>query len=364
MIRLFPTLAAGNPESTIPCFPHADERMNKQTLMTAALAAMLAGGTVRGQMARQDSLMREQADAFLRAMPAGLQCRQAEAVAKAMAGDCSDLAAVRSSRDRFPEISPEVRVRDLSSDLRLYEPAGADGRRLPLLIYFHGGGWTFGSINSCGRFCDAMAATGGMKVLAVNYRLAPEYPYPYGYLDCVASVKYAFSHARELGIDTCQVSLGGDSSGGNLAIATALDSACTGKIVSLVLFYPVTKAFADHSPSWKAFGKGYGLDATLMERFNQAYAPRIPSGIPQIDVGLLPSCELERLPRTLFVAAGRDILRDQGEEFCQRLAAGKILRAEFPEAVHLFITVPGQEAAFRMSVDMASRFLVEGESCD
>ncbi len=132
----------------------------------------------------RDRLMREQADSFLRAMPDSLQYRQAMAVSRAISGDLTDLVAVRSSRDRHPAVSENVRTRELSPVLRLYEPVSDDGGPLPLLIYLHGGGWTFGSINSCGRFCDAMAATGKMKVMAVEYRLAPENPYPCGYLDC------------------------------------------------------------------------------------------------------------------------------------------------------------------------------------
>ena len=305
-------------------------------------------------------IMREQADSFLRMMPDSLQFYQAQAVARAIEGDYSFLKEVRSVRDKYPQISDNVSVKDLSPSLRLYEPMGTGERQLPLLIYFHGGGWTFGSINSCGRFCDAMAATGKMKVMAVNYRLAPENPYPSGYVDCINSVKYAIDNCYLLGINS--ISVGGDSSGGNLAIATALSSECVGKIASLVLFYPVTKAFADNSLSWNKYAKGYGLDAFLMEQFNKAYAPQIPSGVPQIDVGMASSAQLECLPRTLLIAAGRDILRDQGIEFSNKLSADKIQRIEFSDAVHLFITVPGQEKAFRSSVAIASEFITTVKS--
>lgn len=306
-----------------------------------------------------DSIIRQQADSFLLTMPRKLQSRQARAVKKAISGNGTELAEVRTARDRFPAISAGVHVRELSPCLRLYEPDETEERQMPLLIYLHGGGWTFGSVNSCGRFCDALAATGKMKVLAVNYRLAPEHPYPCGYHDCIGAVEYAVARSRELGIDTCRISIGGDSSGGNLAIATALSPECRGSIESLVVFYPVTKAFDDRSASWKAFRRGYALDASLMKQFNRAYTSRIPSETWQIDVGLAPDSVLEHLPRTLLVAAGRDILRDQGEEFARRVPRGRIQRIEFPGAVHLFITVPGQEAAFRSSVVLTARFLSE-----
>ena len=305
--------------------------------------------------------MRREADRFLAAMPAQLQERQAQAIRQAMAGDHTALESVRNSRNTAPEISKDVSVRTLSPTLRLYEPAAsaASPKPLPLLIYLHGGGWTIGSLNSCGNFCNSMAASGRMKVLAVDYRLAPEHPFPQGLGDCTEAVEYAAAHAAKLGIDAGRISIGGDSSGGNLAIATALSPGCHGKIAATLLFYPVTKAYADGSASWQAYGKGYALDADIMETFNAAYLCGGTSARDaRISVGLCPDSVLQRLPRTLLIAAGRDILRDQGEEFAQRLPE-RITRVEFPQAVHLFITVPGQAAAFEHAVRMATDFLTK-----
>ena len=303
--------------------------------------------------------MREQADSFLRNMPASLQHTQRLAIAKAIGGDCSDLEAVRNSRNTAPEISRTVRTRELSPTARLYEPAAATDKKLPLLIYFHGGGWTFGSINSCGRFCNAMAATGRMKVLAVEYRLAPEYPFPHGLNDCQNAILYAHRHAGELMTDSTRITVGGDSSGGNLAIASALSGQCDGLLASLVLFYPVTKAFADETCSWRKYGEGYALDSSLMNEFNSAYTRGAAERNHLIDVGLSDSEELSRLPKTLLIAVGRDILRDQGIEFAEKAGTDKVTRIEFPEAVHLFITVPGQDEAFNTAVRIASAFITE-----
>ena len=228
---------------------------------------------------------------------------------------------------------------------------------MPLLIYLHGGGWTIGSLNSCGRFCDRMAATGQMKVLAVDYRLAPEHPFPQGLSDCKAAVTYALEHAETLGIDTANISIGGDSSGGNLALATALAPECHGRIAALLLFYPVTKAFADGSASWNAYGNGYGLDAEIMEAFNASYlVGGADARDHRISPGLAPDSLLQLLPPTLLIAAERDILRDQGKAFARRLPQ-RIRRIEFPGAVHLFITVAGQPTAFGHAVRLASEFL-------
>lgn len=126
------------------------------------------------------SAMKSQADSFLAGLPPGMQKSQASAIAAAIAGDHSGLQAIRKSRDIPAATPPEVQDTMISPTMKLYTPAGMQSTVMPLLIYLHGGGWTFGSINSCARFCCSMAATGKVKVLAVDYRLAPEHPYPNG----------------------------------------------------------------------------------------------------------------------------------------------------------------------------------------
>lgn len=304
-----------------------------------------------------DSLMRVEADRFLANLPQDLQHRQTLAVRRAIGGDCSDLEAVRHSRNAVAPVSDNVAVRMLSPTLRLYEPKGCTGRKLPLLVYLHGGGWTFGSLNSCARYCDAMVADGGMKVVAVDYRLAPEHPFPAGLDDCVAALDFVFARAEELGADTARISVGGDSSGGNLALATSLSEECRGRICSLVLFYPVTKAFCDNSVSWKSYAEGFGLDAELMQAFNDAYCVHSNPRDKRISIGLCDDTTLAKLPPTLLVAAGRDILCCQGMDLAARLPH-VVTRVEFKDAVHLFITVPGQETAFWRSVRLSHDFLV------
>ena len=308
----------------------------------------------------QNDVMRKQADKFLADMPADLQSKQVEAIVTAIEGDNSSLEAVRNSRNAVSEISRNVRMLTLSPTLRLYEPVSPADSIMPLLIYLHGGGWTFGSLNSCGRFCNAMASTGKMKVLAVDYRLAPENPFPCGLKDCQEAIMYAHSNADKLGIAADRITVGGDSSGGNLAIASALSGECRGLIKSLVVFYPVTKAFADDSESWKKYGIGFALDAELMKVFNRAYTGgSYAIGNPLIDVGLNSPKKLNTLPKTLLIAAERDILRDQGAEFAAKAGSDVVTRIEFLGAVHLFITVPGQDEAFYRAVAIATSFIID-----
>lgn len=328
--------------------------------------------------------MKAQADSFLRKMPANLQTVQRLAIEKAIAGHPAELEKVRHARNGEIPLSEQVEAFDPTPGLRLYRPKGRSGQgKLPLLVYFHGGGWTIGSINSCARFCDALTATGQVAVLAVDYPLAPEHPFPAALNACVEALRYAFRNAEAWGSAPYLISVGGDSSGGNLALAVALTwqenttSDGSGEetlppLKSVLLFYPVTKAYNDGSPSWQKYGTGYGLNADLMEAFNKAYltgSPFKPENTPgkgPIEKYYLVSPahaaeqgRLKNFPPVLLIAAGRDILRDQGESLIETLLRAGVdaERIEFPEATHLFITVPGQPEAFQQAVELSREFL-------
>lgn len=304
--------------------------------------------------------LRKEADAFLAALPEGLQAKQTEAVHRAIEGDAEALNRVRHSRN-VPSPLPEgVSAVFLTSRLCLYTPSVKTDTLRPVLVYFHGGGWTFGSINSCSRFCGELVAEAGISVLAVDYALAPEASFPFGLNDCIEAVRFAMRHAEEWGSASHLISVGGDSSGGNLAVATALSmiSSDTIPLHSLLLFYPVTLAYADHSESWRLYGSGFALDSELMEAFNRAYAPD-NAHHPLVSVACASDDLLSRLPPTLLIAAERDILCAQGREFAARLnqLGVKVCRYELPAAVHLFITVPGQSLAFRYALSLSASFL-------
>ena len=233
-------------------------------------------------------------------------------------------------------------------------PKHYKAERLPLLVYLHGGGWTFGSTNSCADFCDAVASAGKAMVLAIDYALTPENPYPKGLEDCVTAVRYAREKAEEWGSADSLVSIGGDSSGGNLALASALylHQAEDKMPRSLILFYPVLKAYDDDSESWKKYGKGYGLDSNIMNVFNRAYIGANDATAPLISPAHASFDTLREMPPILMVNAERDILCDQGKEFAQ--SNSNVTRIEFPGAVHLFITVKGQPTAFNKAVQLTS----------
>lgn len=325
-----------------------------------------------------------EADDFIDDIAEGLQDRQSDAVLHAMRGQTAELANIRMSRNGSPSLSDKVVRKDIVGTgsargiaMRLYIPKASQGKisKLPLLIYFHGGGWAFGSLNSCASFCDALAAKGSAMVLAVDYSLAPENPYPASLSDCVASFEYALEHVKEWGGSPDLISLGGDSAGGNLALATALYAESNKKqlkVRSLVLFYPVVKAYSDKSASWKEYSRGYGLNSRLMEAFNEGYLSKRATSQaidktygnkvvtnPYISPADASGTMLSQLPPVLLIGAERDILYDQGKAFAEKLKkAGKSVdHITFDGSVHMFITMKGQPTAFTKAVDLTAAFL-------
>lgn len=309
--------------------------------------------------------MAEETTAFLRSMPAGLQEKQTQAVRQAAGGDCDALAAVRNSRNTVPELPKGIVTTEIRPGMRMFRRAASVDSIRPALLYLHGGGWCFGSINSCSRYCAALAAEADICVIALDYPLAPENPYPAALNSCADAFDYLVSHADSLGIDPSRISAGGDSAGGNLALALALAlakvTAGSGKqpLHSLVLFYPVVYAGADGSESWQTYGEGYGLDSSLMDAFNDVYIDSAEVENPLISPLFATDEALRTLPPVLMVNAEKDILRDQCTRMAARMeAAGCKLRREIlPSTVHLFITVAGQPTAFHTAVALSSAFL-------
>lgn len=292
---------------------------------------------------------------FLSNMKPGLQHTQMLAVRAAIQGDDTALQQIRQSRNLAPTLPETIAATYVTPGLCLFVPVNAASRKRPLLLYLHGGGWCFGSINSCARFCAALAEAGDCCVAALNYRLSPEYPYPEPLNDCVQAFSYLKQHAEEWGCDTTQISVGGDSAGGNLALATAMSIDGVHKVIPI---YPVTKLFTEITPLWEKYAVGYGDDAELLEAFNDAYA-RNETHNPLVSVGLASDAALTKLPPMLILSAGHDILFDQTAELAVRLKNlnHPLQYHVFPTATHLFITVPGQPTAFAEAVKIIARFL-------
>jgi acetyl esterase len=199
----------------------------------------------------------------------------------------------------------------------VYRPSAATG--LPLLLWFHGGGWVTGNLDThdqLGRLlCDAVGAV----VVSVDYRLAPEAKFPAAADDCLAAYEWVLEHASDVGADAGRVAIGGDSAGGNLAAVVTLDARERGlpqpKLQLLV--YPVTD-YEFESASMIDNAKGYFLEAESMQWFYDHYA-RTPSDFADPRFSPMRASDVSGLADAVVVTAEFDPLRDQGEAYGKRL---------------------------------------------
>lgn len=235
-------------------------------------------------------------------------------------------------------------VRDVTlEDLRgrLYVPRDAPAVG-PLLVFFHGGGFVFGDLDSHDPGCRFLAERSGARVLAVDYRLAPEHPFPAATGDALAAYRWAVKNAESLGADHTRIAVGGDSAGANLAAITAIAAAREGLPVAFqLLVYPMTDV-ARATESSKLFAAGFYLTDAFMELGNRSYLPpevdvRHPDISPlyaDLPVGLAPA---------LVATAGFDPLRDEGEAYARKLAdAGvEVELKRFPDQIHGFFNIVG-----------------------
>ncbi len=237
---------------------------------------------------------------------------------------------------------------------RLYVPPSEPESRA-LLVYFHGGGFVVGSLASTDPLCRLLAAQSGVRVLSVDYRLAPEHPYPAAVDDALAAYRWARSTARSLGAEPELIAVGGDSAGANLALVVAHQQE-EGAVPAFVLaLYPVTDAERTGG-SREAFGSGFGLTAEQLAELERLY---LPDGVPDGDVrgAILRADDLSAMPPTYIATAGFDPLRDEGEELVERLrAAGvPVVARRFTGLVHGYASFTAISAAARdATLDAAS----------
>ena len=267
---------------------------------------------------------------------------------------------MRSNMVRETEIvggkQPIGGVRDLTvagRPARLYIPSTpVSAEPGPLLVYFHGGGWVEGDLDTHAAPCRRLAEGSGVPVLALTYRLGPEHPFPAAHDDADEGYRWVVDHAADLGVDPQRIGVGGDSGGGNLAASVALAAATDGVPVAWqLLVYPPTDLERD-TQSLRLFGEGFYLTTQFMDRANDAYTPlpenrldpRISIIHAEIPTGLAPA---------YVVTAGFDPLRDEGEAYARRLAdagvAVELLRCT--DLIHGFINMVGVGSAAPAAVD-------------
>jgi len=228
--------------------------------------------------------------------------------------------------------------------LRAYRPAGsAADEALPALMYFHGGGWVIGDLDTHDVVCRQLANGARCAVFSVDYRMGPESPFPAAVDDCIAATKWAAGEAAQLRIDAKRIAVGGDSAGGNLATVVALAARDAGGpgLVFQLLIYPATDQRYSF-PSIDRNGEGYLLTKQSMEYFRGHYLPRRQDWEDWRASPLLAK-SLAGLPPALVITAGFDPLVDEGRAYAERLAAEGVAMAyrEFPDMVHGFLLMGG-----------------------
>jgi acetyl esterase len=232
-------------------------------------------------------------------------------VAKARAG----LARLKVLLPGMPARPVVTRAVDAGGvEARLYTPkALPDGS--PLLVFYHGGGWVLGDLETHDTVCRYLAVHAEVRVLSVDYRLAPEHPYPAAADDALTAYAYAVEHAAELGADPAAIAVGGDSAGGNLAAVVGLLAERTPDFA--LLFYPATDLSARRR-SRDLFAEGFYLTDADMTWFGDHYCPE-EERRAEVKASPLLAEDLGGFPPAYIATAGFDPLRDEGEEFAKRL---------------------------------------------
>ena len=230
---------------------------------------------------------------------------------------------------------------------RLYVPAEASGG---LVVYFHGGGWVVGDLDTHDSVCRALARSSGARVLSVDYRLAPEHPFPAGVDDALASFRDAVARAAELGADPAKVAVAGDSAGAHLATVTARLAASDPHPPAFqLLIYPVTDC-VHVAASRTQFAEGFLLTKENMDWYEDNFIGAADRADPRISPLLAES--LAGLAPAMVVTAGFDPLRDEGEAYAARLRADGVptMLRRHPGYVHGFTHILVGDAGPREAV--------------
>jgi acetyl esterase len=226
--------------------------------------------------------------------------------------------------------------------IRVYTPEGNE--TFPALMYFHGGGWVIGGLDTHQNLCCGLARQGRLVVVAVDYRLAPEHKFPRAAEDCYAATQWVAAHANEVRIDPLRIAVGGDSAGGNLAAAVCLMARDRRgpRLVFQLLIYPVMNHNFD-TASYHEYATGYSLTREAMMYYWDQYLSAKEDGQNPYASPLRAS-DLRGMPPALIVTAEYDPLRDEGRAYAQKLqeAGVPVTLRHCETMIHGFLTMTGK----------------------
>lgn len=261
----------------------------------------------------------------------------------------------RSSDRRVPGPGSELPI-------RIYEPRAAKpGELLPVLVWFHGGGFVIGDLDTHDSACRMLANQADCLVVAVDYRLAPEFKFPAAVEDSMAALRWVALHARDLGGDPERIAVGGDSAGGNLAAVCALLARDEGypRLAFQLLIYPCT-APEPETASHRKFAEGYVLTRNTITWFYKQYV-RSPKEFADFRFAPLIAADVSNLPTALVLVAGYDPLRDEGVDYARRLieAGNRVTLVNYEGMIHGFYLMGATVDAAKRAIAQSAHALKE-----
>ncbi len=281
-----------------------------------------------------------------------------QTLAEARAADLAEIRAGGGNPEPVHEVLDlQLPVTGGQLPLRLYRPAGQAPQ--PALVYFFGGGWTLGQIDTCDGICRTLANAVGCVVIAVGYRLAPEHKFPVAVNDCYDAVTWIAGHAGELGVDPDRLAVGGDSAGGNLAAAVTLLAKQQGgpALAAQLLVYPNT-CFGADTESMADNDDPSMFNRRSVDWYWGHYLATPDDGRNPLASPLLAP-DLSGLPPALVITAEYDPLRDEGEQYAHRLQAAGVPAelSRYEGMMHGFFLMYPTLDGGRRAVDHAVSFL-------
>ncbi len=271
-----------------------------------------------------------------------------------------------------PPAVAEVRALATASGvpLRLYRPATAAAGALPVLVYFHGGGWTMGDLDTHDVLCRQLCNGASIAVVSVDYRMGPEHRFPAAVDDSIEATRWVQDGAGALGLDPRRMAVGGDSAGGNLAAVVALalrdapDAAQRAPLAHQLLIYPATDMRAQ-ADSHSRNGQGYVLTAETVAYFRGHYIAD-PAQYADWRASPLLASDLSRLPPALVLTAGYDPLVDEGRQYADALSAAgnRVQYVCFERQIHGFVTMSRVIDEARTAVALCCAVLKEALRSD
>ncbi len=242
-----------------------------------------------------------------------------------------------------PHVIQSILIPGPTSDLKALVYRPNYNSPLPVLVYFHGGGYTIGSLKSHDGVCRTLCVEAQCIIISVDYRLAPEHKYPAAADDAWVATKWITANAESLGIDENCIAVGGDSAGGNLAAVVCLKAKAAGapQIVFQLLIYPGTEMTCAF-PSHETFGKGYRLTKELIAWFYEHYFAATDD-ISHWQASPINAVDFSGLPPAFVLSAGYDPLQDENRAYAKKLEQAKVSvkLSHYEGMMHGFITMPG-----------------------